>query len=241
MALLESPENIVNSFFHSLRTERTEQVYRYGISRVLPNPASFLALADENRWKAQEQLITWIRMNKDIGAHAIKSYIDSTRALCNYAELQLSWKKIYSACPPVPKPRDEAPPIEAIKKIYEQGDLRFRAIVHIFMSAPRVGAFDHFTRGSLEELKVGKTTIGRLIVYEGHPEQYDAFVTDEGLSVLKKYFDYRETMGEKIEAKSPLIRNAINPFPKRGQHSTIKALTSKSVQMLFRDASLFLL
>ncbi len=239
MALMETPENIVKSFFESLRTESTRKNYSYGITRVLGGEgkaSEFLSLADRNKWHAQEYLMHWIQQNREIGEYAVLNYLRGVRALAEYAEIDLKWKKVFAACPALPKPKDDSPPIEAIRKIYALGDLRMKFLIHVFISSPRVGAFEYFTFRDLREIEVGGFKIGMLTVYRGQAEEYITFITPEGMAIFRQYIDYRKRSGEELNDSSPLIRSAFNPFPGQGEHSSVKILKPKSVQMLFRDA-----
>jgi hypothetical protein len=54
-----------------------------------------------------------------------------------------------------------------------------------------------------------KIIAAKLLVYAGEPEEYYTFMTPEAYNELKKYMDFRKSMGEKIDGDSPLIRDKL--------------------------------
>jgi hypothetical protein len=79
----------------------------------------------------------------------------------------------------------------------------------------RVGNLTKLTEYYNKEKKAKQKLEGyhiyKLVVYEGDPnEEYITFLTPAGSKAIDLYLESRQTAGETISAKSPLIRNAFD-------------------------------
>lgn len=240
MALMESPTSVIESFFDSLKSPKTRQSYGAAIRGVLPDPAGFLVLADQNRWQAQALLIEWISKNRNrLSPHSVKTYMASVRSLTEFAEISLNWKKVMKVCLSPGRPKDEAPSIEIIQKLFEISDLRGKFIISLLASSGvRIGSFDFFTLRDLKEVEApGSKVIGELTVYRSEREEYKTFVSAECLSIFREYLKFRERWGEKLTPDSPLIRVSFGPEKRPDlKRDTNRALSSHTLQVYFRAA-----
>lgn len=211
--LILDDRQIFETFLSTLHSKETRKVYRKWLNYVTKNePASFLHLARNNRWNAQEFLISWILSNRDaLSPMTVRGMVSVVRSLCDYAEIELSWKKISRVAKKVhPIGKDEPVPFSSAQRMYDRAGLRLKWILGLFMSGIRVGAFDSFYVKHLEEMKIGDMTIGILRVYPGEPEEYFVFLTPEALENWHEYKISREMSGEIIGPNSPLVRNSVS-------------------------------
>ena len=103
-----------------------------------------------------------------------------------------------------------------IPKLVDIGDERMRCVIFLACgSGLRVGAIPGLSVGSLEEVK----DLYQITVYEGEPEEYITFTTNEGKRAIDAYLSMRKVYGEVIAKASPLVREQ---FDKRDQFSIAK-------------------
>jgi hypothetical protein len=80
-------------------------------------------------------------------------------------------------------------------------------------SGIRVGAIPALTIKSLKKLDEG---LGLLTVYgESKKSRYMTLVTAECMSTIDEYLEYRMKRGEKLNERSPLIRDKYASYSKR--------------------------
>jgi hypothetical protein len=82
--------------------------------------------------------------NKEITAATLKNFVKSLKALCDSADIAISWKKVTRG---LPKARlasnDRAPTIDEIRKLLEYPDRRIKPVVLTMASSGiRLGAWD---------------------------------------------------------------------------------------------------
>jgi integrase len=81
--------------------------------------------------------------------------------------------------------------------------------------------------GALTDLKLRHLQDNRLIVYEGSNEEYMTFATQETLSFIKEYLDYRARFGEKMSQEAHLIRNDFDSY---GNQKEAKAVSKNTIR-----------
>jgi hypothetical protein len=106
-------------------------------------------------------------------------------------------------------------------------------------SGIRIGAWDYLNWGDVEPIeREGGIVAAKMTVYRGEPEEYLTFITPEAYAKLKQYIELRESHGEKITKKSPLIRDRWQPNP-RGSHTGVidepQRLQSTGIKRLFES------
>jgi integrase len=71
---------------------------------------------------------------------------------------------------------------------------------------------------------------GRIVVYNGDPEQYTAFITPEACYALDKYLDFRREHGEQITKASPLFRDKFDSI--KGLYGHGKANSNQAIILM---------
>jgi site-specific recombinase XerD len=110
---------------------------------------------------------------------------------------------------------------EELVKMWEQSDIRKKAILSLLMTGIRKGAIPDLRVGSLAKTIEYRDREGRqhrfeshyiykLTVYEGSDSEYVTFLTPAGAKAIDRYIEARTMAGEKVTANSPLIRDAFD-------------------------------
>ena len=110
---------------------------------------------------------------------------------------------------------------EELVKMWEQSDIRKKAILSLPMTGIRKGAILDLRVGSLVKITEYGDREGRqhrfeghhiykLTVYEGSDSEYVTFLTPAGAKAVDRYIEARTMAGEKVTANSPLIRDAFD-------------------------------
>ena len=129
---------------------------------------------------------------------------------------------------------------EELVKMWEQSDIRKKAILSLLMTGIRKGAISDLRVGSLSKIteymdkdtrqhKFEKHHIYKLTVYEGSESEYVTFLTPVGAKAVDRYIEARTMAGEKVTASSPLIRDAFDSVNARQP----KPVTLGALDMLF--------
>jgi integrase len=250
-----SSEKLVEQFLASRNSNYTRRNYTMHLPLVVGDPVEFLDLAAISPKRAKFKIIDWITSHKekaDLESSTMQAYLTGVKSLCDYAELALPWKQIYSTLPkPIPADK-KAPPFRAVRKIYELVDLRQHVILGVFLSGCRVGAFSYLVRkpgerqnarvtfgfqlGDLSQITVDGVQIGRIVIYRGEHEEYVSFLTPETMANIHGYLEFRRRYGEVLSPTSPLIRKAFNfrELDRPAKKLTKDAIQHDITQLWFR-------
>ncbi|MCE2507663.1 MAG: site-specific integrase [Nitrosopumilaceae archaeon] len=126
----------------------------------------------------------------------------------------------------------------------DAADIRTKCIILVCASSGiRVGAFEGLSWGDMTPLykdtKKQELVAIKIIVYKNTNEQYITFLTPECYSILLQYKNLRESVGEKITSKSPLIRNSWDNHRYRKNQTKnpkdVKYLTPKTIANLMGE------
>ena len=140
----------------------------------------------------------------------------------NRQENRVNWSWLKSRIPRSNgKVKDRDYTKDELVKMWEQSDVRKKAILSLLMTGIRKGAIPDLRIGSLAKIteyrdKEGKLHklegyhIYRLTVYEGDSAEYQTFLTPAGAKAIDRYIDARAIAGEKVTLNSPLIRDAFD-------------------------------
>jgi hypothetical protein len=110
---------------------------------------------------------------------------------------------------------------EELVKMWEQSDIRKKAILSLLMTGIRKGGISELRVGSLAKITEYRDKerrqhtfeshyIYKLTVYEGSDSEYIAFLTPAGAKAVDRYIEARTMAGEKVTTNSPLIRDAFD-------------------------------
>lgn len=126
------------------------------------------------------------------------------------------------------------PTMEEIREIYEQSDLRGRALTLVlFTSGIREGAIQSLTISDWSAIHRNNALVaGKLIVYNGEPERYTTFITQEAYLAVEKYLEFRRDHGEELGYKSPLFRDKFDPIKGHTSH-IIEPMTAGAVRQYY--------
>lgn len=223
----------------ALRSPRTAEFYERCINLVTGGEtATFLKLASSDKRRAKMQILAWIEKeaSRGISGRTIKAELSGIVTLCEHCEISLPWKQISDYIPKAPPADRKAAPHEAIVKLWNSVDLHGRFIISMEFTGCRVGAFNYWSYGDLEEILVDGVIIGKVTVYRNEPEEYTSFLDPEKLAVVRTYFERRKNAGEVLTPTSPLLRQNFG-FPEASlfEYRIAKA-DSACVQDFFRRA-----
>ena len=129
----------------------------------------------------------------------------------NDVENGVNWANIVRMMPRAKKVgSDRAPTVYEVRKIVEGADLRLNCVIVLLCSSGiRVGALDNHLWGDVEPfLEDNEVVAGRVTVYRGDAEEYQAFITPECYGAVQEYKRKRESAGEVVSSSSPLIRDS---------------------------------
>ena len=211
----------IKHFLKGFHSDATKESYCKKLSHFLEfcdvTPDEFLQKASKNPRTAQHMIIDYIEARKSkVSGSVIQQ---SKSALKHFFEMNdidegINWSKISKMIPRAKKTgSDRAPTIEEVRSMLEVADIRTKCIILICTSSGiRVGAFDGMSWGDMTPIykdnKKDEMLAAKLVVYRGEAEEYTSYITPECYSVLVQYRTLRESIGEKITLRSPLIRDA---------------------------------
>ena len=196
----------------------------------------------------QHLIIDYIEYRKSIvsgstinqGIASLKHFFEM-----NDAEEKINWSKISKLVPRFKKTgNDRAPSTKEIRTMLDAADIRTKCIILVCASSGiRVGAFEGLSWGDMTPLykdtKKQELVAIKIIVYKNTNEQYITFLTPECYSILLQYKNLRESVGEKITSKSPLIRNSWDNHRYRKNQTKnpkdVKYLTPKTIANLMGE------
>lgn len=217
-------------FVAGLRSPATVKAYEYGINWVLDDePDSFVVFAKKSRHKAEEQLMRFIRANKNkVASSTLANPVRAVKSFCDYAEVFLNWKVVMRELPPVNKiANDRRPFVEELRKALSIASLKMQVVILMMASGGfRVGAWKWLRLRDVEFLENG---LARVTVYRDESEQYITFVSAETVAKLNQYLEARKRAGEALSPDSPIIRNDWNDRNRVGPND-VQPVTVKDIQ-----------
>jgi integrase len=238
----------VKNFLKGFHSESTKESYCKKLVQFLEfhnnmTADKLLQKAKKNPKTVQHMIIDYIEERK---SKVSGSTLQQTRAALkhffemNDIEEGINWSKISKIIPHAKKTgSDRAPTIKEIRLMLELADIRTKCVILMCSSSGiRVGAFDGMTWGDLStfyQKHDGEKTMvaAKLTVYKGEREEYTTFVTPECYCILEQYKRSRESVGERITPKSPLIRDSWdnNQYrkDKRKKPRAARPLASKTI------------
>jgi hypothetical protein len=249
--LRRSSRNAYQTFLDALSNPNTRTNYTYFFSQfreALKLSESCNELLEIDGRELEDRIVEYIKdMTKRRGASsaAIKITLTAIRKFFveNREESRLNWSWLKSRIPKgngTVKDRDYTK-VELVR-MWEQSDIRKKAILSLLMAGLRKGAIPDLRVGSLEKITRYKDKDGeeqhelehhlyKLRVYEGSDEEYITFLTPAGAKAVDRYIEARTMAGEKVTANSPLIRDVFD-FAKKNAGEP-KPVTLDALDMLF--------
>jgi integrase len=150
----------------------------------------------------------------ETSVNTIKMYLAGVKSFLEEHEISVPWKKIARYYPDEVTNGYRSYTRQEISKLLSIADPRDRCIILLMASSGiRVGAIPALTIGSLKKLDEG---LGLLTVYgDSKKARYVTLVTPECMSTIHEYLEYRKRQGEKLNERSPLIRDKYAIYSKR--------------------------
>jgi integrase len=175
----------------------------------------------------------------ETSVNSIKLYLAGVKSFLDEHEIGLLWKKIARYYPDDVTNGYRSYTRQEISKLLSIADLRDRCIILLMASSGiRVGAIPALNIESLKKLDEG---LGLLTVYgNSKKSRYVTLVTPECMSSIDEYLEYRKSQGEKINERSPLIRDEYAIYSKRinvPKRPTEQAINAQ-IRHLIRKADL---
>jgi site-specific recombinase XerD len=165
----------------------------------------------------------------EISVNSVKMYLVGVQSFLDEHEISLPWNKIARYYPDEVTNEYRSYTRQEISKLLSIADLRDRCIILLMASSGiRVGAIPALNIESLKKLDEG---LGLLTVYgDSRKSRYVTLVTPECISTIDEYLQFREKQGEKLNEKSPLIRDKYAIYSKRinvPEHPTEQAINAQ--------------
>jgi site-specific recombinase XerD len=242
------------SWLDGLKSESTKKAYSVHVSLFCrfhhTNPDELVRLKPEELKDMVIKYVLELRKKSkntagkpkrgEISVNSIKSYLVGVQSFLEEHEIVLPWKKIAKRYYPEDVSNDyRSYTRQEISKILSVADLRDRCILLLMASTGiRVGAIPALTIKSLKKLDEG---LGLLTVYgESKKSRYVTLVTPECMSTIAEYLEQRRKQGEKLNERSPLIRDKYAIYSKRINTPKCPRVSAINRQMrqLIRNAGL---
>jgi integrase len=196
-------------FLNSINSKYTQTSYKFYLKRYLDicGYKDMDELLSRDHKQIENEIIEVIITFKEKGMkrQAISNYIKPVIAYCKIMDVYLNVSKINKFMPPRTKNnKGSGYSAEMIQKLLDISDERMRCVILLASQCGcRIGSIPGLSVGSLEEVK----DLYRITVYEGEPEQYTVFTTNEGRRAIDAYISMRrDVYHEVITKSSPLIR-----------------------------------
>jgi integrase len=192
----------VQSFLKSCRSGETRKNYEIMLQKYIDFVGEDNLFCDHNPRLIEQKIIEFILFLRDQGKshYAIRNYVQAIKSFYRINDVVLNGYKITKYMPEMMKvSRDRAYTHEEIGKMLAIADERMKVVILLLASTG-------IRIGSIPNIKYKHLSDNRLTVYEGFSEQYATFATQETLSVIQDYLDFRQRYGEKIAPESFLIR-----------------------------------
>lgn len=191
----------------------------------------FVSLAKRNPAKAERMLIEYSIKDKEklyekdpqkkLAACTIVNRLKPVKLLLDVNDAEKIKRKKIKRFLPTPRrfALDRAPTMEEIRRIYNVCDLRGKAMLLLLLSSGiREGALEGLYVRHVQPVERNGTVVAaRLVVYQGEPEEYMAFLNPEAYAVIQEYLSYRKRSGESMGPESPLIRDKFEPGTRRSR------------------------
>lgn len=197
------------NFVNSLRAEETKNQYTSLLAKFVSHYNMSLQTVLVLPQKDIEQMIiTYItNMNaRGLSRGYVNLVLSAILHFFNMNDVVLNRKKIGKFLGEYRKMnKDRAYTHDEIKKLYDMGDFRFKALVSLLASTGvRIGSIRDLKLRHLEKKENG---IYKITIYENTKDEYYVFTTPEAANAIDQYFDYRKRASESLNPNSPLFRN----------------------------------
>jgi site-specific recombinase XerC len=237
----------IELFRSALRNENTRDPYERHLvtflNYVSMEPDAFVTLARKNQKAVEKILIQYVNHlverveRRELAGGTIRNPIKVVRLLLEMNDIiTINWRRIRRLLPTARGyAMDRIPTMEEVREIYDNADLRGRALTLVlFSSGIREGAIESLEISDWSPIyRDEKLVAGRLVVYNGEPERYTTFITQEANIALEKYLEFRRDHGEELNHNSPLFRDKFDPIKGQTGNSIIEPMTAGAVRQYY--------
>jgi integrase len=220
--LVKNDSETYRNFISSVDSEVTKKNYRFVFSKFMmfcnidEGDYDKMLQFDQKTLEGKIRDYTiHLKVDKKFAYNSINLYIAAVSHFYQMNDFVLNWKKLATfkgkrrLCV-----EDKPYSKEQIRQMLDFADLRSKCIILLMSSAGlRRGGIPGLRIGDLKKME--KYGLYKISVYKKEREAYVTYCTPECTQHLDQYFDWRSRHGEKITAKSPVIRNEF--------HDTVQA------------------
>ena len=233
----------------SYTKDHYERFLRKFLDFVELDADSFVAKAKSDpKWTERKIVEYFLLINErvqkgEIRQNSVRNFSKPLRLFTDMNDLTfINWRKLRRILPSREVPaQDRIPTIDEIKRLCEYPDRRMKFVILSMISGGfRSGAWDYLNKEHLEPIEEdGKIITARLKIYAGQPEQYFTFISGEAYLEIQKYFQFRESQGERLTGKSPILRDLIRGdkggfgephLPKRLKSTGLRSLIDQALK-----------
>jgi integrase len=220
----ESSSEAYKNFINSIDSEATKTMYNYAFSLFMQfcglkegggsgtgeyDDDTLSAMLQLDKQKIEDKIrdyITFLRVDKKLSSNTINVYVAAIAHFYSMNNVILNWKRLSKFKGKKRLVVEDKPYTkEQIRRLLEFADLRVKCMILLMCSAGlRRGALTNLRIEDLE--KIDKYSLYKISVYKNEQESYFTFCTPECANLLDEYFDYRARLGEKLHAKSLVLR-----------------------------------
>jgi integrase len=231
--LVKNDSETYRNFISSVDSEVTKKHYRFVFSKFMifcnidEGDYDKMLQFDQKTLEGKIRDYTiHLKVDKKLAYNSINLYIAAVSHFYQMNDVVLNWKKL-ATFKGKRRLRVEDKPYskEQIRQMLDFADLRSKCIILLMSSAGlRRGGIPGLRIGDLKKME--KYALYKISVYKNEREAYVTYCTHECTRHLDQYFDWRSRHGEKITAKSPVIRNEFHDTWVKNRNNLAKWLPS---------------
>lgn len=242
-------QEVYRSFFSSLPSEVTREYYHrwlhYFMDWLQIYGEEYDRLLDYDPRMLQARIIDyviWMKDEKKLSSSSIKIRLAALHHFYDMAEYEgLKWKIIEKFKPEGDIVAEDRPYTkEEIAKMLDNTLIskRDRSIILLFASSGiREGALTKLTIKDLTPIE--KYNIYMLTIYrKSKRDKYITFCTSEARRAIDDYLQWRQKLGEKLTADSPVFRRSFNKKDVLQIRNMVKPLSRHGVAYIIRSITI---
>jgi len=203
--------------FHSaIKSDKTKKLYMQTLVKfreyfIIKDYDSLVSIGSKKLQEMVEDYVLYLR-SEDLGYGSIHNAICSLKLFCSMNDIVCNWTKINKMKPEKKKLRGDKPytteDLRIILKYVSKSPLWISLIHFISSSGVRDGFSEELRIKDLGDMPNGCKSVK---VYADSKDEYYTFITQEAVTALDEYFEYRKRKGEKLSPDSWVFTSALNP------------------------------
>jgi len=203
--------------FHSaIKSDKTQKLYMQTLEKfrkyfIIKDYDSLVSIGSKKLQEMVEDYVLYLR-SEDLGYGSVHNAICSLKLFCSMNDIVCNWTKINKMKPEKKKLRGDKPytteDLRIILKYVSKSPLWISLIHFISSSGVRDGFSEELRIKDLGDMPNGCKSVK---VYADSKDEYYTFITQEAVTALDEYFEYRKRKGEKLSPDSWVFTSALNP------------------------------